>query len=111
MEDFEALWGQLPAGKDEKMAWKNELEGLLDDWVGRIAQEEIDILGYYCQPRAWYNKKGVEMEGLDVNLFLENQLIDIDEMLVLLRDERTRYSAAFGKLITERQNAVSVLNG
>ena len=31
------------------------------------------------------------------------------EQMILLRDERKRYSAAFGKLIAERQNAMSAL--
>ena len=34
---------------------------------------------------------------------------EIDEQFVFLRDERKRFSAAFGELIAERQNAVSAL--
>ena len=41
--------------------------------------------------------------------FRKEETTEIDERLVLLRDERKRFSAAFGTLITERQNAVSAL--
>ena len=51
----------------------------------------------------------VEMEWSDLSLFLTHQLTEIHEQLVLLRDEKKRHSAAFGNLITERQNAVSAV--
>ena len=42
---------------------------------------------------------------------LKNQLTNINEQMVLVRDEKKGYSAAFGQLITERQKAVDVLKG
>ena len=42
---------------------------------------------------------------------MKNQLTQINEQIVLLQDEKKGYSTAFGHLITERQNAVEVLNG
>ena len=42
-------------------------------------------------------------------LFFKSQLTEIDEQWYLLRDEEKRHSAAFGKLITERQIPHSVL--
>ena len=44
-------------------------------------------------------------------LFLENQLTEIDAQLVLLRDERKRHSAIFGKLIIEHQHTISDITG
>ena len=44
-------------------------------------------------------------------LSMKNQLTKINEQMVLLQDEKKGYSTASGHLITERQNAVEVLNG
>ena len=52
-----------------------------------------------------------EMEWPDMMLLLKIQSTEIDEQFALMRDERKRYSAALGKMIAERQNAVSALNG
>ena len=50
-----------------------------------------------------------EVEMLESDAVLDTSEIEIDEQLFLLRDEEKRCSAAFGRLITERQNAHSVL--
>ena len=41
----------------------------------------------------------------------KNQLTEIDEQMVPMRDEKKWYSGAFGKLIAERQNSRNVLHG
>ena len=60
--------------------------------VGRIAQQQ-EINGSFgltasLERDAEYNRKEVDMEGPDLSLLLKNQLTDIDEQMVLLRDER-----------------------
>ena len=122
VEDVEALRGRLrvisheiqhmSAGKDEftarKMSWKGCWIIVPKSWT--LQQKSILLVNIASLERdAEYDKKVADMEWLDLMLFLENQLSDMDEQLFLLRDEEKRYSAAFDKLIAERQNAHSAL--
>ena len=111
--------GTVP-GRDEYVARTGEMRVLLGECAqkfyalheqkGRILGQ-VDYLEHHKPQISEYNKKKVQMGGLDRSLSLKNQLTNINEQIVLLQDQKKGYSADFGKLISERDNVMDVLKG